>query len=236
MKTLVVIPTYNERESIIPLIKILKQTNELDILVVDDGSPDGTGALVDAFAAERSDIFCLHRERKMGLGTAYREGFAWALKHSYEQIVQMDGDGSHDPSHLPALRGEGEKWGLVIGSRYVPGGGSSVNWGLHRKLMSSLGNWYANTILHFRDRRYRIQDSTGGYKCWNADVLRQIDFSKIISDGYAFQIEMNWLAVQQGARIREIPIFFKDRTGGKSKLARSGILRTALVPLLLRKK
>lgn len=235
MKILVVIPTYNEKEMIGSLLDRVFGSAPVDVLVVDDNSPDGTGMLLDSIAANEPRLNILHRPGKLGLGSAYRDGFQWALEHEYERIIQMDGDGSHDPQYIPKFLELSEQYDVVIGSRYIHGGGTDVSWSLFRKFLSRAGNAYTNAILFLKNRRYRIQDSTGGFKCWRADMLRKIDMQTIRSDGYAFQIEMNWLAVQHGARVIEAPIIFHDRLKGKSKIARSGIFQTALLPFRLGK-
>lgn len=147
----------------------------------------------------------------------------------------MDGDGSHDPQYILKFFDLSEQYDLVIGSRYVHGGGVDVSWSLLRKILSRAGNVYTDAILFLKDRRYRIKDSTGGFKCWRVDMLKRIDMQTVQSDGYAFQIEMNWLAIQHGARVVETPIIFHDRQKGTSKIARSGIFQTALLPFRLKK-
>jgi dolichol-phosphate mannosyltransferase len=234
MKALIVIPTYNEKETIEGLLAGIFEIGGLDVLIVDDNSPDGTGALVDRIRKQQTRLFVLHRAGKQGLGSAYRNGFTWGIERGYEQIVQMDGDGSHDPSYIPMFLNLSERNDLVLGSRYIQGGGADVGWSGFRKTLSKLGNWYTNLILFLKDRRYRLKDSTGGFKCWRADFLKQIDMQMVRSDGYAFQIEMNWIAIRHGARVRETPIIFHDRKQGKSKLARSGVVKTFFLPLTLK--
>ncbi|OGY90095.1 MAG: hypothetical protein A3B30_03370 [Candidatus Komeilibacteria bacterium RIFCSPLOWO2_01_FULL_52_15] len=231
--TLVVIPTYNEKETIGALLQALQKTLSCHILVVDDASPDGTGQLLEAYREKNPSVYCLHRPKKLGLGSAYRDGFQWALAKNYDPVVQMDADGSHDVRYLDDFITRSTQCDLVIGSRYVDGGGVVVSWGLHRRLMSSAGNRYINTILQMKDRRYQIRDSTGGFKCWRAATLRAIGVEKVQADGYAFQVEMNWHAIRMGAKVCEAPIVFQDRIGGRSKIARSGILQTALLPFRL---
>lgn len=230
-KTLVVIPTYNERENISVLFESLKPF-DFDVLIVDDGSPDGTGVLIDTYAANDNRVHSIHRAKKLGLGSAYRDGFQWALDRGYEVIVQMDADGSHDITELPKLYTALERADLVIGSRYTKGG-SIANWSLGRRLVSRLGNWYINIILFLKKRTYRVSDSTSGFKAWRAAALKIINPSSMRSDGYAFQIETNWIACKNNLRIIEIPITFRDRTAGASKIGRSNIFDTFLLPLRL---
>jgi len=211
----VVLPTYDERENL-PLIvpAILAADRRLDVLVVDDNSPDGTGALADALAAQEPRLRVLHRAGKEGLGRAYLAGFAFALRDGYGLILEMDSDFSHDPARLPALLAESETSDLVLGSRYVEGGGT-VNWGLGRRLLSKGGSLYARLILGLP-----IRDLTGGFKCFRREVLEAIDLPSVRSSGYAFQIELTYRAVKHGFRVCEVPITFLERRVGKSKMSR----------------
>lgn len=209
----VVLPTYNERENLPGIVPgILAAAPELDVLVVDDDSPDGTGKLADELAARDARVFVLHRPRKEGLGRAYLAGFAEALERGYGRILEMDADFSHDPARLPALLKTDAD--LVLGSRYVEGGGT-VNWGLGRRLLSKGGSFYARTILGLS-----IRDLTGGFKCFRREVLESIDLASVRSSGYAFQIELTYRALKRGFKVREVPIVFTDRRVGKSKMSR----------------
>lgn len=213
---LVIIPTYNERDNLEPITStVLKAEPRVDILVVDDNSPDGTGQLADALAAKQPRIKVLHREKKEGLGKAYLHAFRWALDAGYQYIIEMDADFSHDPKYLPKLIDEAESGAdLVLGSRYVPGGGT-VNWGPGRRLISKGGSLYARSILGVG-----IRDLTGGFKCFRRAVLESMDFSQVKSTGYAFQIELTYRALKAGFKVRELPIVFEDRRVGQSKMSR----------------
>jgi dolichol-phosphate mannosyltransferase len=209
----VVLPTYNERENLPRIVPaILAASPELDVLVVDDSSPDGTGALADELAARDPRVHILHRKRKEGLGRAYLAGFAQALGAGYGRILEMDADFSHDPARLPALLGTDAD--LVLGSRYVPGG-NTVNWGLGRRILSRGGSLYARTIL-----RLPIRDLTGGFKCFRRRVLEGLDLASVRSSGYAFQIELTYRTIKRGFTVVEVPITFADRRVGKSKMSR----------------
>ena len=212
----VILPTYNERENLPQIVPaILAAAPDIDVLVIDDNSPDGTGALADELAARQPRLHVLHRSRKEGLGRAYLAGFAQALARGYGRIVEMDADFSHDPAALPGLLEASKTADLVLGSRYVAGGGT-VNWGLGRRLLSKGGSLYARTILGLP-----IRDLTGGFKCFRRDVLESIDLESVRSSGYAFQIELTYRAVKRGFTVREIPIVFADRRVGKSKMSRA---------------
>lgn len=221
-RALVVLPTYNERENLAQIVPaILAAAPEVDVLVVDDGSPDGTGALADGLAAAEPRVTVLHRARKDGLGRAYLAGFAVALERGYGRVLEMDADLSHDPAALPALLAASREADLALGSRYVPGGGT-VNWGLGRRLLSRGGSLYARAILGLG-----VRDLTGGFKCFRREVLEAIDLRSVSSTGYAFQIELTWRAVRRGFRVVEVPITFVDRRVGQSKMSR-GIVGEAL--------
>jgi len=214
------VPTYNERENIEPLLtRLLALPYDLNVLVVDDGSPDGTGALADQLAARDPRIRVLHRARKQGLGRAYLAGFAAALASGYGRILEMDADFSHDPARLPVLLGTDAD--LVLGSRYVPGGGT-VNWGLGRRILSRGGSLYARAILGVP-----VYDLTGGFKCFRRRVLEGLDLGSVRSSGYAFQIELTYRAIRRGYTVVEVPITFVDRRVGQSKMSR-GIVAEAL--------
>lgn len=222
-KALVIVPTYNERDNIIRLIDaVLSQDPSIDVLVVDDGSPDGTGTLVDERAAGDPRVRILHRPRKMGLGTAYLAGFRWALGEGYELVFEMDADFSHDPSHLPQFLESSRDADLVLGSRYREGKVTVVNWPISRLLLSYSANIYARVVTGLP-----LFDATGGFKCFHRKVLEAIDLNDVRSNGYAFQIEMSFRAWRKGFRIVEIPIVFVDRTEGESKMSKR-IVREAI--------
>lgn len=222
-RALVIVPTYNERENITRLIgSILEQDPRLEILVVDDGSPDGTGELVEALIQHESRVHILKRPRKMGLGTAYIAGFRWALQESYDFVFEMDADFSHDPAHLSQFLSAIEEADLVLGSRYRNGKVTVVNWPIKRLLLSYFANVYARVVTGLP-----VWDATGGFKCFRRKVLEAIDLSHVRSNGYAFQIEMSFRAWRKHFKIVEIPIVFVDRTEGQSKMSRA-IVREAI--------
>lgn len=227
---LVVVPTYNEAPNIERLIEqILDQGPQFDVLVVDDGSPDGTGELVAALAARTPRVQLHRRSGKLGLGTAYIAGFRHGLRAGYSYICEMDADFSHQPHYLPQLLGRAEREAdVVLGSRNVPGG-KVENWSPLRQLISKGGSLYARTILGMP-----VRDCTGGFKCFRAEVLRSIDLDAIRASGYAFQVEMNYRCHQAGFRISELPIVFPDRVAGRSKMSRKIVLEAALMVLQLR--
>jgi dolichol-phosphate mannosyltransferase len=214
-----VMPTYNEAENISAIVPAVYAALEAAvpgdhrILIVDDDSPDGTGSLADALAAELDSVEVLHRSGKNGLGKAYTAGFQRALAAGAELVMEMDADFSHDPAHLPALLAAADAADLVIGSRYVPGGGIR-NWGFVRRVVSRGGGLYARRVLGLD-----IQDLTGGFKCINRRVLEAIDLESVRADGYGFQIEVTYRAIQHGFTVREVPIVFTDRTAGQSKMS-----------------
>jgi len=228
---LIVIPTYNEVENIEPLIEeILETVPDVDILVVDDSSPDGTGEVVQRIAQRDSRVNLLTRAKKEGLGRAYIAGFKWALKRDYEVICQMDSDFSHQPRHLPTFFDTIRDCDVVLGSRYMPGG-ETEGWPLKRKLLSKGGNFYARLILGLP-----FSDLTGGYKCFRARVLQTIDLDDVGAQGYAFQMEMTYRAYKLGFKIKEIPIVFPDRLRGESKLSGSIFWESLGLPWRLRFK
>jgi dolichol-phosphate mannosyltransferase len=216
----VCLPTYNERENLEPMVAALRDVLPPDarILVIDDASPDGTGALADELAAADDRIAVLHRERKEGLGPAYVAGFHHALEGGAELVVEIDCDFSHDPKDVPRLLAAAEDADLVLGSRYVEGGGVR-NWGLVRRWISAGGSAYARIILGTR-----VRDLTGGFKCYRREVLETIPLDRISSKGYAFQIETTYRAQRAGFRIVEVPITFADREVGHSKMSRTIVL------------
>ena len=229
---LVILPTYNEQENLKPITaSILAQSPDFEVLVVDDKSPDGTGELADRLAVEWDGrVHVLHRDAKRGLGTAYVTGFEWALERDYAHIFEMDADFSHDPADLLRLReavGPGAA-DVAVGSRWVSGGGTR-NWSLLRTLISRGGSLYARMILGSP-----IDDLTSGFKCFSRHVLEQVDLSGVQSNGYAFQVEMNYRCQRQGFRVAQVPIVFVDRRVGKSKMGASIVLEAMLVVLRLR--
>jgi dolichol-phosphate mannosyltransferase len=220
---LVVIPTYNESMNLPTIIPdVLRQDARLEVLVVDDNSPDGTGRMADDMAAKDPRVHVLHRSGKQGLGTAYLAGFKWALERSYELVFEMDADFSHDPGHLKEFLKASEDADLVLGSRYLGGRVTVVNWPMGRLLLSYFANVYARQVTGLA-----IWDLTGGFKCFRRRVLEAIDLSAVRSNGYAFQIEMTFRAWRKKFRLKEIPITFVDRTEGQSKMNKS-IVREAV--------
>jgi dolichol-phosphate mannosyltransferase len=218
MKTLVVIPTYNERSNLVTLVAriLVLDVPDLAVLVVDDSSPDGTGVAADTLAAaHRGKVFSLHRPGKLGLGTAYLDGFRWGVAHGFDALCEMDADGSHDPDALPALVGAVERGvaDVAIGSRRVRGG-TTIGWGPHRHLMSHGAMSFSRLALGLRTR-----DVTSGYRCYSSATVRELLGRKILSNGYAFQEETLYYCEKLGFRVREIPIVFRDRTIGRSKLS-----------------
>ena len=222
-RLLVVVPTYNERVNL-PLVvpAILQQDPRIDVLVVDDNSPDGTGQLADEVAASTPRVHVLHRPNKSGLGKAYLAGFQWALANRYDLIFEMDADFSHDPKFLGDFVRAAADADLVIGSRYRAGVVNVINWPISRLLLSIGANQYARWITGLP-----LADSTGGFKCFRREVLEAIDFEKVRSNGYAFQIEMSFRAWKKGFRLVEVPIVFTDRVEGQSKMNKR-IVREAI--------
>lgn len=222
-RALVIIPTYNEATNLPQIVpRVLEQDARLEVLVVDDNSPDGTGALADKYAAENPRVHVLHRESKQGLGTAYRFAFRWALERDYDYVFEMDADLSHDPRHLPAFLAAIQDADLVLGSRYLNGRATVVNWPMGRLLLSYFANVYARVVTGLR-----LFDATGGFKCFRRKVLEAIDLKAVRSNGYSFQIEMSFRAWRAGFRIKEIPIVFVDRAAGRSKMS-GAIVREAI--------
>lgn len=223
MKIVAVIPTYNEYDNIARLIgEVLAQSPDLQVFIVDDNSPDGTGELVESLARKNSRIHILRRPGKMGLGSAYCDGFRAALDYGADYIVEMDADFSHDPATIPRFLEMMSDYDLVIGSRYL-NGISVVNWPLRRLMLSYFANVYTRIITGLR-----IADCTSGFKCFRRQVIESIDLSRIRSDGYSFQIEMNFRCVEMGFRVGEIPIIFIDRHSGSSKMSKR-IVREAVL-------
>jgi dolichol-phosphate mannosyltransferase len=229
VRTLICLPTYNERENLEPMVRALGDLvmNGLEVLVIDDASPDGTGEIADRLAGELPWVHVLHREQKEGLGPAYLAGFRRALELDADLVFEMDCDFSHDPADVPRLAEAAGGADLVLGSRYVPGGGTR-NWGLLRRFISRGGSLYAQVLLQLG-----VRDLTGGFKCYRRVVLETIDLDGISSLGYAFQIETTYRAVRAGFRVAEVPITFADREVGGSKMSKA-IVAEAIwkVPIL----
>lgn len=224
-----VLPTYNEAGNIEPFVDavLAKLPESARVLIVDDNSPDGTGEIADRLATEHKSVTVLHRPRKEGLGPAYIAGFRRALEGGAGLVLEMDSDFSHDPAYLPRLLEAGERTDLAIGSRYVPGGGVG-DWSMLRRAISRGGSAYARLVLGVR-----VQDLTGGFKCFRREVLEAIDLDSISSRGYAFQVEMTYRAIERGFEVVEVPIVFRERRAGKSKMDRSIVAEAAWrVPLL----
>jgi dolichol-phosphate mannosyltransferase len=222
-RALVVIPTYNEAANLPQLVpQVLAQDPRLEVLVVDDASPDGTGQIADGLAQREPRVHVLHRQGKLGLGTAYITGFRWALEQGYDYVFEMDADFSHDPAHLKEFLKAAEAADLVLGSRYLGGKVTVVNWPIARLMLSYWANVYARWVTGLH-----IWDLTGGFKCFRTKVLQAIDLSEVRSNGYAFQIEMSVRAWRKGFKLAEVPIVFVDRTEGQSKMNRR-IVREAI--------
>ena len=219
MKTVIIIPTYNEMENLPSLLKeISSYAPASDILIVDDNSPDGTGELAEQMSKEDSRVHVLHRSGKLGLGTAYIAGFKYALSHGYDAAFEMDADFSHDPRYLPDFLAKIEQADLVIGSRYIPGG-STPNWSAGRRLISGCGNVFARIVLNMP-----VHDCTAGFRCYRRAVLETIGLDNVQSQGYGFQVEMAYRVQKLGFKIVETPIVFMDRRVGKSKMSRAIVL------------
>ena len=220
---LVIVPTYNEKENLPRKVpRILEQDERIDVLVVDDASPDGTGRLADEMATQDSRVHVLHCASKDGLGKAYLAGFDWALEGEYELIFEMDADISHPPEALPTLIAAAEEYDFVIGSRYVDGRVTVSNWPMTRLLVSYFGSWYARAIT-----RMPVRDATGGFNCWHRRVLEQVRLDRVRSNGYAFQIELKFRAWCKGFSFTEVPILFTERDSGESKMSKR-IVREAV--------
>ncbi len=214
-KALIIVPTYNERENIPSLIsQVLEKDPRIEVLVVDDNSPDKTGDLVADLGTRDPRVHLLRRPGKMGLGTAYLDGFRWALARDYEYIFEMDADFSHDPKHLPEFLAAAQGADFVLGSRYLDGRVTVVNWPMKRLMLSYCANIYARMVTGMR-----LWDGTGGFKCFHRRVLAAIDLDRVRSNGYAFQIEMSFRAFAKGFQGKEIPIVFADRAVGDSKMS-----------------
>lgn len=223
-KSIIVIPTYNEKENISLLIKkILEILPQIYILVVDDTSPDGTGEVVKNLKEKHPNLFLLTNPKKSGLGNAYIEGFKKVMKdNGFDFVVMMDADFSHDPKYLASLLSQKEKYGLIIGSRYVKGGGVTNHWEFWRRILSRGANLYCQIILH-----HKIKDWTGGFNCIGVRFLKKINFEQLKFSGYAFIISLKYLLIKAGAESKEVPIFFGERRGGESKIS-SGIIQEGI--------
>ncbi len=228
---LVCIPTYNESENVEAIVSaVLASDARVDVLVIDDNSPDGTGRIADRLASRHSRLQVLHRGAKQGLGRAYLDAFRWALERDYRYILEMDADFSHDPKYLPRLINEAEASAdLVIGSRYVAGGGTK-NWGMLRRMVSRGGSLYARAVLGID-----VRDLTAGFKCFRRRVLESIDLAAVHSTGYAFQIELTYRTMKKGFVVRELPILFEDRRVGHSKMSRAIVLEALTMVWKLRR-
>jgi dolichol-phosphate mannosyltransferase len=222
-RALVIIPTYNEATNIVQIVpRVLEQDPRLEVLIVDDHSPDGTGAVADQLAGKNPRVHVLHREGKQGLGKAYVAGFRWALERDYAFVFEMDADFSHDPKHLPSFLEAIQGADLVLGSRYLNRRATVVNWPMTRLLLSYGANIYARWVTGLK-----LYDATGGFKCFRRRVLEAVDLGAVHSNGYSFQIEMSFRAWRLGFRIKEIPIVFVDRADGTSKMS-GAIVREAI--------
>ena len=229
-KALIVIPTYNEKETIQDIVNSVLKHEGFDVLVVDDGSPDGTAGIVRNMMTAGKRVFLIERSGKLGLGTAYVEGFKWGLERGYAFFIEMDADNSHDPEALPLFIEKMEKGiGLVIGSRYLNKSISVVGWDFKRLMMSKFGNFYASSILGLL-----LTDLTSGYRCYSRETLKTIDLDKLHSNGYAFQVEMAYRVAAAGLKVFEIPIIFRERESGESKMSKLIAGEAAMLPWKLR--
>ncbi|MFZ2197771.1 MAG: polyprenol monophosphomannose synthase [Thermodesulfovibrionales bacterium] len=229
-RSLVIIPTYNERETLSIVIESVLKYEGFDILVVDDGSPDGTAQIVKDLMAGNNRIFLIERSGKLGLGTAYVAGFKWGLEKGYDYFIEMDADGSHDPGELPSfIDAINRGFGLVIGSRYLNGSISVVGWDFRRLMLSKFGNYYASKTLGLK-----LTDLTSGFRCYSKKALESIDLEKVHSNGYAFQIEMAYRVWAAGHRVGELSIIFSERASGSSKMSKKIVREAVILPWRLR--
>jgi len=225
MRALVIVPTYNELDNLKPIVDAILTLRDVRMLIVDDDSPDGTGEAAESIAARSGGrVSVLRRRDVRGLGRSYVAGMRLALGTDATHVCQMDADFSHDPSELPRLLDASARADLVIGSRYVPGG-TLRNWPVHRVLLSTVANWYVRSIT-----RLPVHDCTSGFRCWSRDLLARLPLDRIVSDGYAFQVEMTWEAMMAGGRIVEVPITFVERRQGHSKLSGRVIGESVMLP------
>lgn len=232
-RSLIVIPTYNEAENLAKITAALFElkVDGLEILNVDDASPDGTGQVADQLVQKSQDRFhVMHRPGKLGLGTAYIQGFKWALDQGFQYIIHMDADFSHSPSYIPQFLSLIPEYDVVVGSRYVKGGQLDERWTWYRRLLS----WWANSVWVRLILGTKTRDATAGFKCWSASALQRIDLDRIRSTGYIFQVEMCYLAEKLGFRIKEIPIYFEERRIGQSKMDSGVKIEAALRVIQLR--
>ena len=216
MKPIVVVPTYNEADNIAAFAAAVLALDvpEISMLVVDDKSPDGTGKIADGLAAQTDRLHVMHRAGLRGLGRAYVDGFRWALDHGFDRVIQMDADFSHSPDYIPAMLEKANEYDVVVGSRYVPGGGHDEHWEAGRVFLSAWANFYARLIL-----RMKVHDATAGFKCWTSHALEIVQLDRVKSNGYVFQVEMAYLCQKLNLRVVEIPIHFEDRRIGQSKMS-----------------
>jgi dolichol-phosphate mannosyltransferase len=229
-RVLIIVPTYNERENVEHVVdEFLAPVPEADLLFVDDNSPDGTGELIDSIVEHNPRVHVLHREGKLGLGSAYIAGFRWGLERGYDYLLEMDADFSHDPKYLPALvQCARDGADMAVGSRYVEGGGTE-NWGIGRQVLSRFGGTYARTILGVS-----VRDMTAGFVCYRRETLERIDLDAIRSNGYSFQIEMKYRVLCADMTVGEVPIVFVDRRVGQSKMSRAIVAEALLMCWKLR--
>lgn len=219
----VIVPTYNEADNLLRIVpRILEQDPRIDVLVVDDDSPDGTGDLADVLSRDLDRVHVIHRSGKQGLGGAYLEGFRWGLARDYELFFEMDADFSHRPSALPNFIEKAREFDVVLGSRYLDGRVTVINWPMGRLLVSYFGSLYARVVT-----RIPVWDATGGFNCWRREVLEGLDFERVESNGYTFQIELKLRAWRKGFTLAEIPIVFEERESGESKMSKK-IVREAI--------
>ena len=220
---MVILPTFNEADNLPRIVpSILEQDPRIDVLVVDDDSPDGTGALADELSQGSDRVNVIHRSGKQGLGGAYIEGFRWGLERNYDLLFEMDADFSHRPDALPLFIEKARDFDIVLGSRYLDGRVTVINWPMSRLLISFFGSWYARFVT-----RLPVRDATGGFNCWRREVMESLDFSRIESNGYTFQIELKLRAWRKGFSLIEIPIIFEERESGESKMSKR-IVREAI--------
>jgi len=221
IRTAVLIPTYNEKDNLVGVVeRVRRAVPAADVVILDDNSPDGTGAIADDLAASDPQVHVIHRPGKAGLGAAYLAGFEWAMAQGYDSVVEMDADGSHQPEQLPALLEAAQSADLVIGSRWVRGG-QIVNWPVHRKALSIGGNIYVKALLGMP-----VMDATAGYRVYRIDALEKMGLGEVASQGYCFQADLTWRAIRKGLRVVEVPITFVEREVGNSKMSRDIVVES----------